>query len=91
MTLSQRRADAVRKELETGLGTAYRYEAEGKGETDPVAKEGGTYIDPGWATFRTDPGTSNRDFFYVPAPPPTVKSVTFNAGPFGELPNIPIQ
>lgn len=223
MSLSQRRADAVLKELQTRLGTAYRYKAEGKGETAPVAKEGGTddeqarqknrrvgisyqikqrtsttrdtrqqpgrtvgppapfhpdgrtvasghasfgidggdkrrmdvkpfyrdgaylvvvfdianlgptggpgptenysssgngtygdfsvtdpatktvyrgvrmgkdggsYIDPGYSAFNHDPGTSNRGFFYVPAPPPTVKSVTFNAGPFGEIPNVPIE
>ncbi|WP_165978301.1 OmpA family protein, partial [Actinomadura darangshiensis] len=48
--------------------------------TDPAAKttyrgvrlgkQGTAYVDPGWATFRTDPGTTNRGFVYVPAPPP---------------------
>lgn len=49
------------------------------------------YVDPGWVIFRNDPGTTNRGFFYVPAPPPTVKTVTFNAGPFGTIPNVPIH
>ncbi|QKW34178.1 OmpA family protein [Actinomadura sp. NAK00032] len=234
MPLSQRRADVVLKELQARLGTAYQYKAEGKGETEPVAKEGGTddeearrrnrrveisyqikqqatettsttetvpldkpgtgtgapaafhpdgptvasrtaeigripgqkrridvkpfyrdgaylvavfeitnagsqdllptdsymgdngsygrfgafsvidpatntayrgvrmgpteevgvnlrFVDPGWAIFRTEPGTANRGFFYVPAPPPSVKAVTFDAGPFGKIPNVPIR
>src|SRR2546425_1147905 len=28
------------------------------------------YVDPGWATFRTEVNTANRGFFYVPAPLP---------------------
>ncbi|OLT12526.1 hypothetical protein BJF79_22075 [Actinomadura sp. CNU-125] len=49
------------------------------------------FVDPGWAVFRTEPGTSNRGFFYVPAPPPDVRAVTFDAGPFGRIPNVPIR
>ncbi|MBE1534180.1 hypothetical protein [Actinomadura algeriensis] len=49
------------------------------------------FVDPGRAVFRTAPGTSNRGFFYVPAPPPDARSVTFDAGPFGRVPNVPIR
>ncbi|MDL4819639.1 OmpA family protein [Actinomadura opuntiae] len=49
------------------------------------------FIDPGWVVFRTEPGTANRGFFYVPAPPPTVRTVTFDAGPFGRFPGVPIR
>ncbi|MEU6429890.1 OmpA family protein [Microbispora sp. NPDC046973] len=41
MALSLRRAEAVRKELQARLGGAYRYRATGRGETEPVAREGG--------------------------------------------------
>ncbi|MBE3015834.1 OmpA family protein [Microbispora sp. NEAU-D428] len=41
MDLSLRRAEAVRKEVQARLGGAYRYRATGKGETEPVAREGG--------------------------------------------------
>ncbi|MGK5554048.1 OmpA family protein [Actinomadura kijaniata] len=60
----------------------------------PTKPDGSTNIDrldPGWATFRVDPNTANRGFFYVPAPPPDVRSVTFDAGPFGQIPNVPIE
>ncbi|MES9543162.1 OmpA family protein [Actinomadura sp. NPDC000600] len=56
-----------------------------------LGKDGGTYVDPGRASFRHDPGTDNRGFFYVPAPPPSVRTVTFNAGPFGQIPNVPVR
>ncbi|WP_067477035.1 OmpA family protein [Actinomadura hibisca] len=39
--LSRQRADVVLKELQTRLGSAYRYRAEAKGATEPIAKEGG--------------------------------------------------
>lgn len=48
------------------------------------------YVDAGAANFRENAGTTNRGFFYVPAPPADVKSVTFDAGPFGQIPGIPI-
>ncbi|MEU6717355.1 OmpA family protein [Nonomuraea sp. NPDC046802] len=47
-------------------------------------------VDPSWAVFNTDEGTVNRGFFYVPAPPPGVKAVTFDAGRFGRFANVPI-
>ncbi|WP_433333913.1 OmpA family protein [Spirillospora sp. CA-294931] len=49
------------------------------------------FVDSGWTVFNEKPNTSNRGFFYAPAPPPNVKSVTFDAGAFGKFPNIPIQ
>lgn len=49
------------------------------------------YVEPGWATFRTEVLASNRGFFYVPAPPGNLKSVTFDAGPFGTFPGVPIR
>jgi hypothetical protein len=41
LRLSQQRAEAVRRELATRLGIGYQYRASGKGETQPIAKEGG--------------------------------------------------
>jgi outer membrane protein OmpA-like peptidoglycan-associated protein len=49
------------------------------------------WVDPGRAVFREDVNTTNRGFFYVPAPPPNVTSVTFNAGKYGQIPNVPIK
>ncbi|MEO3822544.1 OmpA family protein [Actinomadura sp. B10D3] len=99
--------DIVNLGPERGPAPTENYSASGGGTfgdftvTDPATRtvyrgvrmggEGGAFVDPGWSAFRTEPGTGNRGFFYVPAPPPTVKSVTFNAGPFGQIPNVPIQ
>jgi hypothetical protein len=90
-----------------GPGPTENYSTSGGGAfgdftvTDPATRtvyrgvrmgdEGGAFIDPGYSAFRNEPGTSNRGFFYVPAPPPAVKSVTFNAGPFGQIPDVPVQ
>ncbi|MEV5825827.1 OmpA family protein [Spirillospora sp. NPDC052242] len=74
--------------LDPASGTAYR--AVRMGPQDPV-NVNLAFVDPGWAVFRTEPGTSNRGFVYVPAPPPDVRSVTFDAGPFGRIPNVPIR
>jgi outer membrane protein OmpA-like peptidoglycan-associated protein len=49
------------------------------------------YVDPGLANFRAAANTTNRGFFYVPAPPPSVRSVTLDAGSFGQIPNVPIK
>jgi OOP family OmpA-OmpF porin len=49
------------------------------------------FVDAGAANFREAPNSTNRDFFYAPAPPPDVTTVTLDAGPFGQIPNIPIQ
>jgi outer membrane protein OmpA-like peptidoglycan-associated protein len=38
-----------------------------------------------------DPNKPVRKYVYYPAPPSGVTSVTFDAGPFGEIPNIPIR
>lgn len=48
------------------------------------------YVDAGWATFRTGEGEANRGFFYAPAPPAGVTSVTLDAGLFGEVTGVPI-
>ncbi|WP_260616168.1 hypothetical protein [Microbispora sp. KK1-11] len=42
------------------------------------------------ATFNVKPGTGNRGFFYVPAPP-GVTSVTFDAGAFGKIAHVPVR
>ncbi|NJP29568.1 OmpA family protein [Microbispora sp. SCL1-1] len=65
------------------------YRAVRMGPDDPHGPD--DYVDPGWATFNVEPGTGNRGFFYVPAPPPGVTSVTFDAGPFGRFDNIPVR
>ncbi|RSN66462.1 OmpA family protein [Actinomadura sp. WAC 06369] len=41
LKLSRQRAEAVMAELEKRLGGAFKYSAHGKGETEPIAKEGG--------------------------------------------------
>jgi OOP family OmpA-OmpF porin len=50
-----------------------------------------SYVDPDWVVFNTAVNTANRGFFYVPAPPPDVRSVTFDAGVFGQIPGVPIR
>lgn len=65
------------------------YRAVRMGPDDPRGPD--DYVDPGWATFNVEPGTSNRGFFYVPAPPPGVTSVTFDAGPFGTIDDVPVR
>ncbi|GLZ08857.1 hypothetical protein Acsp03_63230 [Actinomadura sp. NBRC 104412] len=42
LTLSKERAETVREELEKRLGATYRYTSQGKGETELIAKEGGS-------------------------------------------------
>jgi outer membrane protein OmpA-like peptidoglycan-associated protein len=49
------------------------------------------YVDPGWATFRTDVDAPVRGFCYVPAPPGNARSVTFDGGPFGKVANVPVS
>ncbi|WP_165966940.1 OmpA family protein [Actinomadura sp. 7K507] len=99
--------DIVNLGPDGGPGPTENYSSSGGGTfgdftvTDPTTRtvyrgvrmgeDGGDYIDPGWSAFRTEPGTGNRGFFYVPAPPQTVKSVTFNAGPFGQIPDVPVH
>ncbi len=65
------------------------YRAVRMGPDDPRGPD--DYVDPGWATFNVKPGTGNRGFFYVPAPPPGVTSVTFDAGPFGKIDHVPVR
>ncbi|MEU8175335.1 OmpA family protein [Microbispora hainanensis] len=65
------------------------YRAVRMGPDDPRGPD--DYVDPGWATFNVEPGTGNRGFFYVPAPPPGVTSVTFDAGPFGRFDDVPVR
>ncbi|GLZ15527.1 hypothetical protein Acsp04_57620 [Actinomadura sp. NBRC 104425] len=50
-----------------------------------------SYVDPGRATFRTGVGQPARGFVYLPAPPGDVKKVTFDAGPFGKIDNVPVS
>ncbi|MEU8341994.1 hypothetical protein AB0C74_09875 [Spirillospora sp. NPDC048832] len=57
------------------------------------ARQGGTniYVDAGRATFLTAVGKPARGFVYLPAPPGDVRSVTFNAGPFGKVDKVPVS
>ncbi|WP_329518775.1 OmpA family protein [Spirillospora sp. NBC_01491] len=41
LKLSRERAEAVMKELKNRLGGSFKYSAHGKGEAEPIAKEGG--------------------------------------------------
>jgi outer membrane protein OmpA-like peptidoglycan-associated protein len=41
LKLSRKRAEAVMNEMKKRLGNAFKYSAHGKGEAEPVAKEGG--------------------------------------------------
>jgi outer membrane protein OmpA-like peptidoglycan-associated protein len=38
-----------------------------------------------------DPNVPGRTYMYIPAPPPDVRAVTFDAGVFGKIANVPIQ
>ncbi|MFP3961442.1 OmpA family protein [Actinomadura fulvescens] len=72
------------------------------GVVDPVSKttyksvrlgpDDGTvtrrYADQDTSVLNVKPGTTNRGFFYVPAP--TAKTVTLDAGEFGQIPNLPV-
>lgn len=49
------------------------------------------YVDPGRAVFRTAVNQPVRGFVYLPAPPGDVKSVTFDAGPFGKAEKVPVS
>ncbi|MEV4676187.1 OmpA family protein [Actinomadura sp. NPDC049382] len=57
------------------------------------ARQGGTdiYLDAGRATFLTAVGKPARGFVYLPAPPGDIRSVTFNAGPFGKVDKVPVS
>ncbi|MGI5170826.1 OmpA family protein [Spirillospora sp. CA-253888] len=59
--------------------------------TDDKGVVNNTRLDAGFATFLTEPNTTNRGFFYVPAPPPSTTKVTFNAGPFDHFTDVPIR
>jgi outer membrane protein OmpA-like peptidoglycan-associated protein len=74
--------------IDPATGTAYRGVRMGPTDKTRVNLR---FVDPGWAIFRTEQGTANRGFFYVPAPPPSVKAVTFDAGAFGKIPDIPVE
>ncbi|XRQ10072.1 OmpA family protein [Actinomadura welshii] len=49
----------------------------------------GSYVDPGRAVFHANQAV--RGFAYLPAPPGETTSVTFDAGPFGEVKDIPVR
>ncbi|MDX6739351.1 OmpA family protein [Actinocorallia sp. A-T 12471] len=66
-----------------------RYASVRLGPVSPTGRA--PYADPGGTIFQTTPDTTNRGFFYVPTPPASVTSVTFDAGPFGTFPDIPIR
>jgi outer membrane protein OmpA-like peptidoglycan-associated protein len=48
-----------------------------------------SYLDGQLHDWQTD--RPQRAYMYLPAPPASVKAVTFDAGPFGEIKNVPIQ
>jgi hypothetical protein len=56
----------------------------------PPAANSATYVDPGRATFRTAANAPSRGFVYIPAPPGNVRTVVFDAGPFGKVDNVPV-
>ncbi|WP_460308776.1 OmpA family protein [Actinocorallia aurea] len=68
--------------------TRVRYGSVRLGPKSPVRS---VFADPGETAFRVAPDTTNRGFFYVPAPPAATTSVTFDAGPFGTFNDIPIE
>lgn len=47
------------------------------------------YVDSGGLML--DGGDSGRHFAYYPAPPAGVEQVTFDAGPFGSIENVPVR
>ncbi len=38
-----------------------------------------------------EPDLPQRTYMYVPAPPRGTTRATFDAGPFGKIPNVPLQ
>ncbi|MFF5262160.1 OmpA family protein [Actinomadura viridis] len=57
----------------------------------PPAANSATYVDPGRAVFRTGLREPVRGFVYLPAPPGNPGKVTFDAGPFGKVENVPVS
>ncbi|TDB92240.1 OmpA family protein, partial [Actinomadura sp. 7K534] len=51
----------------------------------------GAYVDPGRVVGEAEEYETVRGFAYLPAPPGKVTSVTFDAGPFGKVDNVPVR
>lgn len=49
------------------------------------------YVEAAGFPWLKDPDGTNDLSLYLPAPPPGVSSVTFDAGPFGEFEDVPIE
>ncbi|MBB6170644.1 outer membrane protein OmpA-like peptidoglycan-associated protein [Nocardiopsis mwathae] len=62
------------------------------GATRAHEKKGGVdFVEPPGDAFYPEPGWEGRVFFYVPAPPEGVTTITFDAGLFGEIKDVPIE
>lgn len=51
----------------------------------------GSYLDPGRAVPDAGADQPVRGFVYLPAPPGNATTVTFDAGPFGTVEDVPVQ
>ncbi|MBO2454619.1 OmpA family protein [Actinomadura barringtoniae] len=71
--------------IDPATGTLYK--SVRLGPEDGVTRR---YADQDTSVINNAPNTTNRGFFYLPAPPPTVKTVTFDAGIFGKIQNVPL-
>jgi hypothetical protein len=58
------------------------------GEADGSDTE---YLEPVGYPYLIDDGTTNRAYLYFPAPPLDVDTVTLEAGPFGDLEDLPLD
>ncbi|PRX05235.1 UNVERIFIED_ORG: outer membrane protein OmpA-like peptidoglycan-associated protein [Actinomadura viridilutea] len=91
-------ASYAHKDYPGGAFTAFSVSAPGGKDVYRAVRIGpaapgayAAYVDPGRATFRTGVGQPARGFVYFPAPPGTVTKVTFDAGPFGKIDNVPVD
>ncbi|HEU5157412.1 MAG TPA: OmpA family protein [Streptosporangiaceae bacterium] len=71
-------------------GTVYRTVRQGAPPPDAVASAGSARFLSGSIILK-QPDVPGRTYMYVPAPPRGVTSVTFDAGPFGKIPDVPIK
>jgi outer membrane protein OmpA-like peptidoglycan-associated protein len=71
-------------------GTVYRTVREGAPPPNP-AVEAATAKFLSGGIIPQQPNVPGRTYVYVPAPPRNSSSVTFDAGPFGKIPNVPVE
>ncbi|MDA2803549.1 OmpA family protein [Nocardiopsis suaedae] len=72
-------------------GRTYSTVRIGGGDTVSDKRKGRRYLDPVSYPYAVRTNEENRTWLYLPAPPEGVGSVTFNAGAFGAIEDVPIE